>query len=116
MFRWHRVFAECAAADPMVLDLPLAGNGLIATRQTSSGWWGKPGTPNCLPFVLLPDGRGDFGGAFDEDTAEHTPDDERYGTFELPRLAVEVGRHFAYSDNTGRYEFVIKRVTDLQEL
>ena len=57
-------------AGPFTFLLIVNDNSRQAARVQTAGWWGRLNTNDMQPFVLLPDGRLDFG-AYPEDELEH---------------------------------------------
>ncbi len=74
------------------------------------GWWGKIGSTEILPLIVLADGRVDFG------SDEETDQAERYGHIDLREHPIELCQKIKLNAWAEETLFQITRVTDLTEL
>jgi hypothetical protein len=110
------VIAKCTPLNPpyqgdreyslTIFILINADNKPVAKSHTS-GWWGMP-TRNevCLPFILLTDGRTDFG--------EYDNDSERFGETDiLEQERIDLDTRFLFVVDAEEYDYKISEITIL---
>lgn len=78
----------------------------------SAGWWGRKNTKEVWPFLMLRDGRMDFGSSW----RHSEPDEVRYATIDLVGRKLAVGDNFTLRYENVEYPLKLTRSRDIGEL
>lgn len=95
------------ANNNMTIDLVVDSKNVARGGMPFCGWWGRLKSSEVWPFVLLADGRVDFGS--DEDT---DPSD-RFGHLNLHGRSLETGAYVTYKDEEQEILFRVGPGVDL---
>lgn len=97
---------------PIVCDVQRDRVGNPSLKFPTGGWWGALRSNSLYPFILLPDGRMDFGADPDDD-AEQT--DNRYGISNILRDRIGIGTkiYVEYQDDV--YEGSVVKIENLED-
>jgi hypothetical protein len=95
--------------DPFTFDLLLDPKGQVHGKAPTTGWWGNFAAGNdLLPFILLPNGKLDFGSDYEVD--------ERYGTTNLHSKIIAVGEYVTVQTDGRQYCLRVTKLVWLDEL
>jgi hypothetical protein len=109
--RFVRVFLnDPEDADwPFVVDLVVGDEGSVNGKIPTFGRWGKLNSNAVWPFILLTDGRMDFG----ETPEDALKEEDRYGWTNIFSKQIRVGEYVTFRAYGDEYCLPITRVTDL---
>lgn len=94
--------------DPLVIDVLTDEDHFpIPDSPPTSGWWGRLGTTNLLPFILQPSGRLDFG------SDENTDQADRYALTDIKNVHIRPGERVTVDDGQGVLQWPIISVTQI---
>jgi hypothetical protein len=103
------------ADDPngnVVVDVLMDDRRHWLARVPTGGWWGRIHTNEMWPFILLSDGRMDFGSAAD-DPADNA---DRYASIDIEDRILAVGEQFVLAYHNELWPMTLDRITDITEL
>lgn len=101
---------------PLTFQLIVNDRTRTAVKVQSVGWWGRLNTNDLQPFVILNDGRLDFGALPDDDFEHHKTG--RFGESKIfeARIKVDEFVRLALWDDDGRLVEKQFRISGVQEI
>ena len=115
---FRRLFFRCADTEDsnLTVDILMNDQRHWVTRVPACGWWGRIGSKNLWPFILITSSQLDFGSYFDEETGEATSDHERYADIDIDERILAVGEQFQLTYYGSMYLLQLERIIDVTEL
>jgi hypothetical protein len=96
----------------MTIDIVVDDDLSVRPRVAFCGWWGRLGSTELDPLVVMPDGRVAFG------SESNTNQPNRYGRINIHSKHIKIGEYVTYYSREDGEEklFRIKAIIDLLDL
>lgn len=114
MSRFYRAFFRCSGdrTSNLTLDILIGENRHVVPRVPVCGWWGILKSNEVWPFVMLSEGKIDFGNT----DGEPVEDIHRYGKIDIHDRIIATGERFLLEYDKQRFDLTLEKLTDITEL